>query len=197
MSSATPCPTDTAPLGRTRQAWVLDLLFLTPVCWQACSILQPWLLWLSTNACQRPSRARASLEAVRGWCMGGGWGQPHPWGLERTVVQTSSPAVLSQLRELVLVRRHLLALCPSVCAPGQACLVLSRTLSQLQASMTYFLCITPSSSLCVKRTAPLSPAKDRIGSLTLCFLYLGGSELVETQTLLANVRVHNPGHRDI
>lgn len=90
-----------------------------------------------------------------------------------------------------------LALLPSVCAPGQACLVLSRTLGQLQASMTYFLCITPSSSLCVKRTAPFSPAKDRIGSLTLCFLYLGGSELVETQTLLANVRVHNPGHRDI
>ena len=39
MSSATPCPTDMAPLGRIRQAWILDLLFLTPVCWQACSIL--------------------------------------------------------------------------------------------------------------------------------------------------------------
>lgn len=66
MSSGTPCPTDTAPLGRIRQAQALGLLFLTPVCWQACSVLQPWLLWLSTNACQQPSRAWASLEAVRG-----------------------------------------------------------------------------------------------------------------------------------
>lgn len=49
-------------------------------------------------------------------------------------------------------------LLPSVCASGQTYSLLSRTLSQLQASMTYFLCITSSSSLCVRKAVPISPS---------------------------------------
>lgn len=83
LSSGTPCPTDTAPLGRIRQAQDLGLLFFSLVCWQVCPVLQPWLPWLSTKACQPPSRAWASLEAVHSWYMGRRWGQPRRRDLER------------------------------------------------------------------------------------------------------------------
>lgn len=149
MSSRTPCPTDTAPLGRIRQAPDLGLLCLTPVCWQACSVLQPWLLRLSTSACQQPGRAWAS--------MGGGRGQPHPWAWRelwsRHILFCSPfPARGVDASQTSFAG---LALLPSVCAPGQTYSLLSRTLGQLQASMTNFLCITPSY---VKKAVPISPS---------------------------------------
>lgn len=198
LSSGTPCPTDTAPLGRIRQAQDLGLLFFSLVCWQVCPVLQPWLLWLSTKACQRLSRAWASLEAVHSWYMGRRWGQLRRRGWRGTVVHISSSAVHSPLMEMI--PRHegqtpfaRLALLPSVCDPGQACLLLSRILGQLQTSMTSFLCVDTILYL-VNRTVPISPTKDKIRSLTLC-PHLGGSELAEPHTLPANDRVQNSGHR--
>lgn len=110
MSSGTPCPTDTAPLGRQDQAG--------PGSWPAFS--HPSVLAslfcptaLAAEAFYKCMPAAPSGLGKLGGCEGlvHGWraGAASPLGLERTVVQTSSSAVHSQLGELMLVRHHLLA----------------------------------------------------------------------------------------
>lgn len=188
MSSGTFCPTNTAPLGRIRQAQALDLLFLSP---ELASLLCPTAL--ATLPFYKCMPAAQSGPDKLGGCAGlaNGWrvGAASPLGLERTVIQASSWAVHFQLGELTLVS-HLL---PGS-APTSVCSRTGLLAGQLQASLSCFLCIGTTSSLCVKRAVPISPAKGRTGSPTLCSLHLGDSEL-GTHTLLASVRVHSPGHR--
>lgn len=66
-----------------------------------------------------------------------------------------------------------LALLPSECAPGQACLWLSGPLGQLQASMICFLCRTSPSSLCVKRPSHLPRLRTESDPSPRAFLPLG------------------------
>lgn len=74
LRSGTPCPTDTAPLGRIRQAQDLGLLFFSLVCWQVCPVLQPWLRgFLQRHASSPVGPGQAwRLCTVDTWVEGGG-----------------------------------------------------------------------------------------------------------------------------